>query len=268
MPLPRTDEDAILRNIEERMSNLRRAYLDVLRERAVLIERALRQYENGDRSKVAHDELRAIVHKLAGTGATYGFPALSTRAREVETLLRKGTAATDRALRDGISNLLVACRTALGLDDIRNRPLQRTAFGRRAVPAPTFPSPPARRPKLLVVDDDPAVRDLFSSMLAEDADVLTATNSDEGLRVMRLHRPDLVLLDDIMPGGITGLKLLDMLHASGEFADTPIIMITASDAPEHKARGLAAGAIDYITKPFDAITVMTTMRRRLTVPSF
>lgn len=247
------------------MRELRRGYLDALRKRAVIIEQSLRLCEARALTPEARERLRDLAHKLAGTGATYGYADLSARARVLDNRL-KASSDDDggESIRDLTSGLLVTCRNVLGLDDIRNIP-NRKSFGRRSGAEPSAPEVRRRRPKLLVVDDDPAVRDVFITFMADGCEVVTAENSDEALDALRRHRPDLVLLDDIMPGAVTGLKFLERLQASGEFADTPIIMLTASDAPEHIERGFAAGAADYITKPFDARQVVQTIRARLSI---
>lgn len=265
---PAEGDAALRRLVDERMRGLRAAYLDALRPRAAQVEAALRRCESGGfdaTDAAARADLRDVAHKLAGTGATYGFADLSEAARALDVLLKAEPDTPAAGLRDPVARLLVACRAALGLDEIRNPPTRRAVFGRRG-PAQAATAAARRRPKLLVVDDDPAVRDLFSTLLSDEADVLLAVNSDDALRVMRLHRPDLVLLDDIMPGAVTGLKFLENLQASGEFAATPIVMITASDAPEHIARGARAGAAGYITKPFDARLVAAMVRDRLGLP--
>jgi putative two-component system response regulator len=101
---------------------------------------------------------------------------------------------------------------------------------------------------------------LFSELFAADARVVTAVDAAEAENVIRMRSPDLVLLDDIMPGSITGLALLERLNASAR-----VIMVTASDSDANRARGYAAGALDYITKPFDIADVYGRVRRHLPV---
>jgi CheY-like chemotaxis protein/HPt (histidine-containing phosphotransfer) domain-containing protein len=264
--MPEAPEQLRARDIESRLAPLRLTYLAALRERARLVEAALRACERGELGSELRASLRMTAHKLAGTGATYGFEALSHAARALDDRLKEAPDASPATLDVLIARLLVACRSALGLDVIINSPVRSPTrsrtFGRRGLSQDTL-APQTRRPRLLVVDDDPAIRDLFASTLGAMAEVQTAINTDEALRSMRLRRPDLILLDDIMPGGVTGLKFLEWIARSEQFRQAPVIMITASDEPEHVSRGIAAGALAYITKPFDAVSVIDQIQNHL-----
>ncbi len=211
----------------------------------------------------ARTELKGVAHRLAGTGKTYGFAEISESARRIDDRLSEDLHMPAAELSVLCKDLINVCRHAQAR---HSEPAEapRKAFGRKAG------SPPAAvaeaggaKPTVLVADDDRMVRSLFCELLAADAHVIEAVDTEEAIRLMRLHRPALVLLDDIMPGGITGLKLLETLQASGEFADTPILMITASDSEADIRRGLLAGAAEYITKPFDGVRVVAGIRARL-----
>jgi len=115
-------------------------------------------------------------------------------------------------------------------------------------------------PLLLIVDDDESILDMLKLLLSEDAQIITGRNSTEALSLIKHTKPDLVLLDDNMPGGISGLSLLERLQ---NLPELPIIMITASENPEAVMRGLMAGAVDYITKPFQPEQVAEKVRKRL-----
>ncbi len=101
--------------------------------------------------------------------------------------------------------------------------------------------------KVLVVDDDIHISQLVRATFAtEGADVILAENGQEGLRQFYAHRPDLVIIDLMMPeldGWETSQRMLEM-------ADVPIIMLTSLSDDEDMIRGLEQGAIDYVTKPF------------------
>ena len=89
---------------------------------------------------------------------------------------------------------------------------------------------------ILVVDDHPSVRTLVTDYLAEQGyRVLTASDGNEGLAVARRARPDLVLLDVMMPG-LDGFGVVRRLRQSGRH--TPVLFLTARDAPEDKVSGL------------------------------
>jgi two-component system phosphate regulon response regulator OmpR len=103
--------------------------------------------------------------------------------------------------------------------------------------------------KLLVVDDDPALRQLLADYLNKHGfDTLLAPDaSDLTMRIVRFE-PDLIVLDRMMPG-IDGAEACRALRAQGE--DIPIILLTARDEPADRIIGLEAGADDYLGKPFD-----------------
>lgn len=100
---------------------------------------------------------------------------------------------------------------------------------------------------ILVVDDEAAIRKLIHSYLrAEGWDVLTATTGVEAVDVTRDRRPDLVVLDIVMPE-LDGIEALRQIRT---FSDVYVIMLTARIEETDKLVGLAVGADDYLTKPF------------------
>jgi DNA-binding response OmpR family regulator len=101
--------------------------------------------------------------------------------------------------------------------------------------------------KILVVDDKSELRTLLKSYLSQEGfDVSTASDGREALFVARQEKPDLIILDVMMPemGGY------DFMRAYSREADTPIIMLTAKLEENDKVLGLELGADDYVTKPF------------------
>jgi signal transduction histidine kinase/CheY-like chemotaxis protein len=111
---------------------------------------------------------------------------------------------------------------------------------------------------VLVVDDDPAARDLLSRALGKAGfNVECATDGEEALALARTLRPEAITLDVMMPG-IDGWATLAALKADPELADIPVIMLTIVD---DKNKGYALGAADYMTKPFDREQLTTTLAR-------
>jgi CheY-like chemotaxis protein len=247
-----------LDRVNGQMRILRGRYLEKLPATAESIERLLRFCEYRALTPGECTELQMVSHKLAGTGATYGFPDISTIARLLTDRLKAEPEVFDASLVKLTLSLVSACRLALVPEAAppatTNEPAPRhKTFGRRAGQGGPGPSlRPASLPRILVVDDDEAIRTLFSDLLRAEATVDTAVNAEEALEKIDCFRPDLVLLDDIMPGSISGLSLLEHIRKDPEFGRMPVIMITASDAPEDIDRGLSAGAAHYITKPFIA----------------
>jgi DNA-binding response OmpR family regulator len=110
--------------------------------------------------------------------------------------------------------------------------------------------------KILVVDDDPlAARLMGLSLGSEGFQVSTAANASEGLRAIQAERPDLIILDIMMPD-IDGIQMCQQLRSQPSTADIPIILLTGKTQTDDKIAGLRAGADDYITKPADPREVM------------
>src|SRR5215208_6349726 len=102
-------------------------------------------------------------------------------------------------------------------------------------------------PKILIIDDEPSIVNLVSSYLnAEGYEVLTASDGPSGLKSARVFRPDLILLDVMLPG-MGGIELLSRLRRE---SDVYVILLTARTEETDKIVGLSVGADDYVTKPF------------------
>jgi len=115
--------------------------------------------------------------------------------------------------------------------------------------------------RVLVVDDDPSVRDSLRRSLAFNGyEVLTAEDGIEALRVVGDERPDAVVLDVMMPR-FDGLQACRALRAAGN--DVPILLLTARDAVPDRVAGLDAGADDYLPKPFALEELLARLRALL-----
>ena len=102
---------------------------------------------------------------------------------------------------------------------------------------------------LIIEDDDAIVRVLRRSLSLEGFDVESAGDGETGLALALENRPDLVILDLMLPG-MDGLEVCRRLRTSTS-GNTPILMLTARDTVPDRIQGLDAGADDYIVKPFD-----------------
>ena len=109
---------------------------------------------------------------------------------------------------------------------------------------------------ILVVDDEPSIVDLVRFTL-EDGDVRVVEASDgaEALVLARRIKPDLILLDVQMPR-LDGLEVCRQLRREPAFAHVPIILLTAAGQAADRARGLGAGADEYLTKPFSPLALL------------
>ena len=101
---------------------------------------------------------------------------------------------------------------------------------------------------VLIVEDDPNIRELLQLYLEKDGYAVTlASDGGQGLSKFRAIKPDLVLLDVMMPV-MDGWEVCKAIRAEG---NTPVIMLTAKGETDDKVMGLKAGADDYVTKPFE-----------------
>src|SRR5438270_1845879 len=103
-------------------------------------------------------------------------------------------------------------------------------------------------PKVLLVEDDINLRDIYSARFAaEQYEVLTASDGEEALSTAVRERPDLIVLDVMMPK-ISGFDMLDILRSTPETKDTKVIMMTALSQAEDKTRAGKLGADRYLVK--------------------
>ena len=117
--------------------------------------------------------------------------------------------------------------------------------------------------KILVVDDEPQLVDALKMRLeANSYDVLTAYNGHEGLEKARREKPDLIILDLILPK-IDGYKVCRMLKFDNEYKNIPIIILSARAQETDKKMGAEVGADAYITKPFELEVVLKKIEKLL-----
>ncbi|WP_329086826.1 response regulator transcription factor [Streptosporangium sp. NBC_01469] len=116
-------------------------------------------------------------------------------------------------------------------------------------------SPEAR---LLIVEDEPNILELLAASLRfAGFGVNTAGNGTDAVAAVQRHRPDLIVLDVMLPD-MDGFDVVRRLRGGG--SDTPVVFLTARDATEDKIRGLTAGGDDYVTKPFSLEEVVARIR--------
>ena len=103
-------------------------------------------------------------------------------------------------------------------------------------------------PKILVIDDEPSIVNLVSAYLRpEGYEVLTASDGPSGLKAAQLHRPDLVILDVMLPG-MDGFQVCKEIRRTDH--RVPVLILTARSEEGDRITGLESGADDYLTKPF------------------
>ena len=168
----------------------------------------------------------------------------------VDSTVGEGTAITVRFLRgrDHLSDDQLATEPAASPP--APPPLTAPETTGRNAPSPPPASPEANAPLVLVVDDNPDVRTYVASVLAPSYRTCEAATGEEGMREARTRLPDLILADIMMPE-MDGVAMTQALRDDPRTQALPVLLLTARAGTEDEMKGRAAGAVDYITKPFE-----------------
>ena len=129
----------------------------------------------------------------------------------------------------------------------------------------------SERPKILIIDDTPANLQTLARMLVDEYDLYVATSGRDGLKLAEEIRPELILLDVMMPE-MDGYKVCRRLKADARLRNIPVVFVTALADLDAEAHGLKVGAVDYLTKPVNVpiarqrihnLVVMESLRREV-----
>lgn len=193
-------------------------------------------------------ELTDRVHRLIGLPGTIGFPTISRRAADLESLLAAG--------------VVDAPLARVALDKMRR------AFTHDLAEAPAMSAPqsapaPATGIKILIAEDHADQRKILGVSLAHAGFLPIALRSGEGVvdRV-RAERPALILLDIAMPG-LDGYSVCRLLKSDPELSAIPVILMTTGANVRHRLAGLTLGADDFLSKPIDMRELILRIRVRL-----
>lgn len=115
---------------------------------------------------------------------------------------------------------------------------------------------------ILLVDDDPVVLMAGQGILSEVYQVTTAPSADNILEFVKEKKPDLILLDIVMPN-INGYEAIKLLKEDSETREIPVVFLTGKTEVNAKLEGYSLGAVDYITKPFDPDALLSRIRLSL-----
>ena len=121
-----------------------------------------------------------------------------------------------------------------------------------------------KKPVVLVIDDEPLNIFTLSQILGDEFTILAGNGGPEGIKIAREMRPDIVLLDIVMPG-MYGFEVLVALQEHHETKNIPVIFITAEQNLQREEQGLYLGATDYITKPFTSHIIKIRIRNQLKI---
>lgn len=119
------------------------------------------------------------------------------------------------------------------------------------------------QPRVLLVEDEPAQREVLAYNLEAEGFLVTrAESGDEALLLFDEVGPDLVVLDWMLPG-VSGIEVCRRLKSRGESRQVPIIMLSARSEEVDRVRGLETGADDYVVKPYSLVELMARVRTQL-----
>jgi two-component system, OmpR family, phosphate regulon response regulator PhoB len=119
------------------------------------------------------------------------------------------------------------------------------------------------QPSILVVEDEPAQREVLSyNFEAEGFDVTTAENGEEALLLVDEMSPDIIVLDWMLPN-VSGIEVCRRLKSKAETRAIPVIMLSARSEEVDRVRGLETGADDYVIKPYSLVELMARVRTQL-----
>ena len=111
--------------------------------------------------------------------------------------------------------------------------------------------------KILIVDDRLEVRELVEVTLrVKDYLILQASSGEAAVETVKAEKPDLILMDIMMPGGMDGLEATRIIKSASETKDCTVIMLTAKGQQIDREKGLEAGADDYFVKPFSPLDLI------------
>ncbi len=122
---------------------------------------------------------------------------------------------------------------------------------------------PVEQKRILVADDEPHILRVVKDKLSNAGfTVLVATNGEEALQIALREKPDLILLDVMMPK-MNGFDVCRKLRAESGFPSIPILLLTARGQEADKKMGIEAGATEYITKPFSPRELLQNVQNKL-----
>jgi CheY-like chemotaxis protein len=203
------------------------------------------------------------VRKLKSDPSTASIPVCALTAFAMEE-------DQERCLRAGFDGYLVKPITVSQLPEQVRALLGggEEASSEPSSPGPTLaPSTEGTRAKILVVDDTPQNVKLLETVLTgQGYAVISAVTGEQALTEVSEERPDLILLDVVMPG-MDGYEVCRRLRADEQTALLPVVMVTAR-AEEERIKAIEAGADDFVTKPFDQAELMARMRSLLRVKRY
>jgi len=241
-------------------------YLEVIRHKFVikikdnlgLFNAFLFNIQTNSASTEDYVGVRFIIHQIAGTALTFGFPGISENASLVEEYLDEilDQKPSKNELNSTFSELLDDLKKLVSERDINQsliEPVKRVTNGEDAHFNFT----------IVIADDDELVCDLIKKNLETDSiNCVSVYEGKKALSVIKNTFPDLVILDVNLPG-MGGFEILKELQLESQFKSIPVVMLTKRSDDNSIIEGINGGAIDYITKPFEVESLSSMIRELL-----
>lgn len=220
-------------------------------------------------SRAQIEDLKQSVHKLAGSGATFGFPEISEQAFQIEALIDKymrEESSSSQSDLDRIKTLLerfIEIAETIKLPEKTRKKTER----KEEYIDPSLSSTPSSN-HILVADDDEILQSFLSKALIEKGYRCTCVkNGLEVLSFLKQNLPDLIILDNNMPE-LNGVRTLEIIKKDEKLKSIPVIMLTRNVDDETIIKSMISGVHDYLTKPFEVDeltrTVETILRHQTT----
>lgn len=239
----------VAKAVEEALQPMPMRYVDMLQQHMLVLERALTMLVGqGLHGALTRASLQAEARALAGTGSIYGFPKISEAARPLENALACGLPDDDPVLLDLVARLMAVCHQAIALSAGASS-LER--------------APQTRLPVLLALGADDITLDEMHELFEDDARVLTSRHAIDALHLIKTHRVDMVLVDDMMPGGVKGATLIACLRSVPGLEDLPCILMVDEDRLDEVVASQAVSILDCVVKPLDTFSLIAKVRTRL-----
>lgn len=231
-------------DISSKLHLLQAHHLVLLSERMKQVDIAMHTLSGRAVSEQVLATLKDVVHQIAGSSGIYGFHDVSAAALALNDFLKN----TPSPLPDVLAQKITEFKSIYlkEIEGLSSTKPQSLAFDKQQTAEQGKPLLPI----IGVIDDDPAVILAYQIILGDIAQLAVGRNSADALSIMQKVNPAVMFLDDIMPGGQTGLSFLESIKHHPSLSKIPVVMVTASCDTKDVMRGLSAGSVDYITKPF------------------
>lgn len=256
--------------INDKLQLLKLQYLDQLQKKKLQIQDILTILER-DNTLADTETLRALAHKLAGTGGTYGYHNITEMAKKLEIAivdyLQNKNTADDIIIHT--KTLIKACDLVLGLNfkpsNSSNVSINITEIqaNRKTLYKLERENNCSKKPLILLIEDDENIINYMIEVFKRHAHILIAVNEQEAENMMIEYQPNLVFLSNTLDYKIVGLKLLEKFKQTQTIKHIPIMMVTSNYDTSIKEQGLAAGLEDFIYKPFVIDDILAKANKKL-----